>query len=223
MFFREEREAARIGRHIRNLLKGPGWKELKDDLTDDAIYDWYDENRRRTVHENPFVGFKVENEARLYMLVLLQKYVDESLYGLAFDRAMHASAANELAKLLQVPLPAPTPRTQPPEGLAGFNYAAFGFKPADFRKYTPPPPFGQGPFGEAWAGWGPEASTQAGTGQANGEQPEQPKTPSPPPPSGKKAEKLAKLLALISHPNTGEAERVAAMYAYQRIIGEPVG
>ena len=219
MFLREEREAAKIGRHIRSLLKGPGWKELKDDLTDDAIYDWYDENRRRTVHENPFVGFKVEHEARLYMLVLLQKYVDESLYGLAFERAMHASAAKELAELLQVPLPAPTPRTRPPEGLAEFNYAAFGFKQADFRNYTPPPP-----FGEAWAAWGPEASTQAGTGQPRTERPEEPKTASsPPPPSGKKAEKLAKLLALISHPNTGEAERIAAMHAYQRVFGETVG
>ena len=197
MFLREEREAAKIGRHIRSLLKGPGWKELKDDLTDDAIYDWYDENRRRTVHENPFVGFKVEHEARLYMLVLLQKYVDESLYGLAFDRAMHATAANELAKLLRVPLPAPTPRTRPPEGLAGFNYAAFGFKQAENFEFRPPPP--------------------------GAEKAETPRGASSSPPSGKKAEKLAKLLALISHPNTGEAERIAAMHAYQRVFGETVG
>jgi hypothetical protein len=206
MFLREEREAARIGRYIRNLLKAPGWKALKDDLTDNEIYDWYDDNRRREIHENPFVGFRVEHEARLYMLVLLQKYVDASVYGLTFERAMHASAADELANLLHTPLPSPTLRpTQPPEGLV--NPAAFGFK-AEAPQWKPPPILDE--LRVRFGGTG-----QAGTGKA-----EQPKTAAPPPPSASKAEKLAKLLALISHPNTGEGERIAAMHAYQRITGE---
>ena len=232
MFLREEREASKIGRHIRSLLKGPGWKALKDDLSDDEIYDWYDENRRREVHENPFVGFKVEHEARLYMLLLLQKYVDASAYGLVFERAMHASAANELAKLLHVPLPAPTPRpTRPPEGLV--NPAAFGFK-VEPSPWNPPQRAKTALELQAeWLAAGntglyplPPPRTTEQILKDLGYSFKDPETAPPPPPpprSENRAAKLAKLLALISHPNTGEAERVAAMAAYQRVMGEAVG
>lgn len=119
---------------------------------------------------------------------------------------MHASAADELARLLHVPLPSPTARATPPRPKTAMELQAEWIAAGNKGLYPLPP----------------LRTTEQILKDLGYEPPETGQAPPPPPPprSESKAAKLAKLLALISHPNTGESERVAAMHAYQRIMGE---
>ena len=211
-------EVGRIHEIVTAMLSGnQGWKEFRDDFTKDEVGWWLRWERSDELKDNPFLrprGFDPRQEARAFLHHVLQKYVPDVARSLQSGWNMPTAkinAVNELARLLGVPVP-------------GAMLQGPGHDPDWWRQYQAPPiaPLAAPlfSFGATPGGWTTNGTMQAQEASPRLPPPERSSPPPPPPRSESRAAQLAKLLALISHPNTGEAERIAALTAYQRIMGE---
>lgn len=212
-------EVGRIHEIVTAMLaSNRGWREFRNDFAKDEISWWLRWTREDEIHENPFIrnrGFNPHQEAKAFLHHVLQKYVNEVAYSVQSGGkpTRKINAVNELAQLLGVPVPAATiqAHNNNPNWWLQYQTPAIPIAPPVAPQFS----FGMAPQSAGSLAYEPPLHLPP---------PSDWPSPAPPPQSRAegKAEKIRKLVAIISHPNTGEAERSAALAAYGRVLGEAV-